>query len=440
MIKLVPLVALLVGSICVGQESLPATRASAESNLGGLRVVEDDARIAILRDDQAIFTYNKQSPPVPEGIDPIYHRSGFLHPVTTPSGKIVTATFPADHAHQHGIFSAWVRTSYDGREIDFWNLAGETGRVAHAQVNSTFNYAAGSGIEVVLIHRIVQEPVIDVLQETWKVVAYPTDGTFFCFDIESTQKALTDTPLVVQEYHYGGFAVRGPVSWLQAADQDDAKAAVREPSDFLNDLGSQRVKGNHEHARWVSLYGQIDGQSASITVLSQADNLRAPQAARLHPSKPYFCFSPCVDGEFTINKAHPLVSRYRYLVSDAKPDAAWIDRQWKNWCGEQEFAPVQGVLTRRGRPLADVEVAFYPELGGLPAKGVSDAQGRYTLRSSADHQDAKVGPGIFLFSTKRWDEVNRTWSEETLPAQYSEKGLGYEVMAQPNVVNFDLSL
>ena len=61
-------------------------------------------------------------------------------------------------------------------------------------------------------------------------------------------------------------------------------------AEFLNDLGSDRIKGNHEHARWVSLSGQNDGQPVTITVLCHRDNFRAPQAARLHPTKPYFVF------------------------------------------------------------------------------------------------------------------------------------------------------
>ena len=69
----------------------------------------------------------------------------------------------------------------------------------------------------------------------------------------------------------------------------------------------------------------------TIAVLSHSDNFRAPQTARLHPSKPYFCFAPCVDGEFSIDRSRPFQSRYRYLITDAAPDASWLDEQWKTW-------------------------------------------------------------------------------------------------------------
>jgi lysophospholipase L1-like esterase len=310
-------------------------RAAANSALGGLSVLETDAAISIFCGRQRLLVYNKQSPPVPEGLDPVYARSGFLHPVLTPQGKEVTATFPLDHAHQHGIFAAWVKTTYAGREIDFWNLPGRTGRVLHQRVVATFNQETQTGFEVDLVHQTATAPIVDVLRENWKVIAYPTDGRFYCFDIESHQRALTEAPLVIEKYHYGGMALRGRVEWVQGEKLSDAQGQPlkSEASEFVNNLGSNRQAGNHQPARWVALQGTIAGQPVSISVLSHAQNFRAPQAARLHPTKPYFCYSPCVDGSFVIDQQHPLHLRYRYLVTDAELDPEWIDQQWQQWCG-----------------------------------------------------------------------------------------------------------
>ena len=49
----------------------------------------------------------------------------------------------------------------------------------------------------------------------------------------------------------------------------------------------------------------LDRRDVTIAVLCHAKNFRAPQAARLHPTKPYFCFAPCVDGEFQVDAEHP---------------------------------------------------------------------------------------------------------------------------------------
>lgn len=299
-----------------------------------LKVVETDDVITVNYDDKVVVTYNKVSPPAPAGIDSVYERTGCLHPVSSPRGRTVTEMFPLDHPHQQGIFSAWVKTAYHGQPVDFWNLAGHTGRVLHERVVSTFQERDAVGFEVDLIHRAETMPPVDVLRERWKITVYTTDRTYHCFDLETHQTAITDRPLTVSKYHYGGIALRGPSRWRTAEDGDTQNHPdlAREPSQFLNDHGSDRVTGNHQHAKWVALSGSILGEPVSIAVLCHSGNFRAPQAARLHPSKPYFCFAPCVDGDFTIDRDHPFKARYRYLIMDVQPDNEWIDQQWKTWC------------------------------------------------------------------------------------------------------------
>lgn len=296
---------------------------------------QTEKTIAVVLDGTSVLVYNKQSPELPESLDSAYHRSGFLHPVSSPAGHVVTALFPLDHPHQDGVFSAWVNTSWNDRKIDFWNLAGGTGRVLHQKVVDVFCDETSAGFEVDLVHRIVEPPAADVLVERWKVTVWPTENSWHCFDLETTQSALTDVPLIINEYHYGGIALRGPTQWLQPTNKNagnDDKPT--EASDFLNDQGSGRIHGNHQKSRWVSLTGSLDRQPVSISVLCHAQNFRAPQSARLHPTKPYFCFAPCVEGEFIIDREHPFHARYRYLITDAPPDAAWLDQQWSDWCGE----------------------------------------------------------------------------------------------------------
>ncbi|MEM9658446.1 MAG: PmoA family protein, partial [Planctomycetota bacterium] len=300
------------------------------------RVRQTPEKIVILRGEKSMLTYRVTAPPAPDGIDPIYRRSGYLHPVNTPQGVAVTEAFPLDHPHQHGVFTAWVRTSYDGKPVDFWNLAAGAGRVLHERVVSIDAASESAGFEVDLLHRVESSPPVDVLRERWKIRAVATDDSHFCFDLETTQSAITDVPLVVLEYHYGGVAFRGPAQWLSPADREGSRpdSSGREPSAMLNNLGSDRRQGNHQRARWIALTGQVDGRSATTAVLGHRDNFRAPQSARLHPTKPYFCFAPCVDGEFVIDREHPYRARFRYLVTDAAPDAEWLDQQWQSWCGE----------------------------------------------------------------------------------------------------------
>ena len=142
-----------------------------------------------------------------------------------------------------------------------------------------FHDPDSAGFEVDLIHRAQTAPPVDVLRERWRITVRATDGDFYCFDLETKQSALTDKPLTVNKHHYGGIALRGPTRWLTSDDKAIRQRAdhVSTASGFLNDLGSDRIEGNLQHAKWVALWGEIDDQPVSIAVLSHHDNFRPPR-------------------------------------------------------------------------------------------------------------------------------------------------------------------
>lgn len=341
------LVALLAGVVFDSTDvsAEPPARAAQANAAPVLGFTETDEQLSITFGDQLLLAYNKKSPPVPEGIKPIYHRSGFLHPVNTPAGKTITATFPYDHAHQHGIFTAWSKATYDGAQVDFWNLFKGQGRVLHESVKmlpvatpADSKPPTSLSFQVTLLHRIVaKEPSVDVLRETWNVTVSQPNEAGYMIDLDLKQEALTSLPLICEKYHYGGVAVRGVTDWLIPKEANAKPAGgSEEPSTFLNNAGSDRLKGNHEPARWVAMSGKLAGDPAYIAALSHAKNFRAPQPARLHPTMPYFCFSPCVTEAFVIDKEHPFVGRYRFVVADGEPDSEALNHVWKAWCDQDE--------------------------------------------------------------------------------------------------------
>ncbi|MFN3193114.1 MAG: PmoA family protein [Aureliella sp.] len=300
-----------------------------------LSIEESDRDLSVRQGDRLIVAYKKESPTVPEGIEQVFQRSGCLHPIQTPDGRTITEMFPKDHPHQHGVFTAWVKTKYGDRKPDFWNLARGTGRVLHERILGQTVASGNATFEVNLIHRAAEIPRVDVLRERWTVSVRPTDGSYNCIDIDLKQTAVTDTPLIISQNRYGGFAVRGRSEWLAADDGAQGELPKREKCYMLTDQGADRIDGNHQRCKWVALSGELEGKDATIAVLSHPSNFRAPQSVRLHPTKPYFCFSPCVDGEFRIERDHPYTARYRIVVTDAAPDPEWLDHQWTKWSRDE---------------------------------------------------------------------------------------------------------
>ena len=92
-----------------------------------LKLIETDDTIRVTLRGKPVLRYIKKAQAVPQGVPQHFSRSGYIHPVYTPTGQELTGDYPADHAHQHALFFAWTKSSYNGQKVDFWNQAKDLG-------------------------------------------------------------------------------------------------------------------------------------------------------------------------------------------------------------------------------------------------------------------------------------------------------------------------
>ncbi|PHS04916.1 MAG: hypothetical protein COA78_15890 [Blastopirellula sp.] len=267
-----------------------------------------------------ILRYNTAYLDSPDPKQPYFGRSGFIHPLYDPAGHETTDDFPADHLHQHGIMFPWTKTSFRGHDIDFWNSKLQQGKVEHRQLLKTISGPVVGGFDASLAHiDITSDEPVDVLNETWQVRVYPSQS-YHLIEITSTQTCATKDPLNIKKYHYGGMAFRGNALWLNNSI-----------SDFLTSEGKTRKDGNHTQPAWVDTHGLLENIESGVTIIPHPSNFRYPQPVRLHPSKPYFCFTPQVESGFQIKPGTPYVSKYRYVVRTGTFDAKLTDRLYKDY-------------------------------------------------------------------------------------------------------------
>ena len=300
---------------------------------GQLSLTETDDTIRITLHGKPVLEYVKTARPVPKGLAKHYSRSGYIHPVYTPTGEEISGDYPLDHAHQHALFFAWTKSTFDGKKTNFWDQAKQLAGVEfrevvnvrrkEKQVSFTAKHAftVGSGDERV-----------DALHETWTVTVHLTPKDHFLFDLESVQECATDKSLILEKYHYGGMAFRGNSKWVKEKGDHNVN-----PGDlqFLTNEGKDRWNGNHTRPNWVALTGKLGKQDVSLTVFGGPKNFRAPQHVRLHPNKPYFCFAPSVAGKFKIAPGKKYVSRYRYLVTSEAANSKLINEHWRQYAKSQ---------------------------------------------------------------------------------------------------------
>jgi hypothetical protein len=298
------------------------TRA-ARADAGGLEAIADGDNVRLLAGGRERIVYVGGAGRLPNAdIEPIFRRGGYLHPVRTPSSRIVTGDYPADHRHHHGIWFAWTRTRFEGREPDFWNMGQGKGRVESVALERRWNGAVHAGLRA--RHRYVDSTSgspVAVLSEVWETRLYATPaGAYVIFDVDVEQTNVTASPLELPEYHYGGIGVRG-------ADAFTAADNVI----FLTSEGHDRHSGDATRARWAAFVGTVDGERAGLAVLGHPSNFRTPEPLRIHPTDPYLCFAPSRLGAWAIAAGATHRARYRFVAFDGAIDRAELDRLWTDY-------------------------------------------------------------------------------------------------------------
>ncbi|HEX7861522.1 MAG TPA: PmoA family protein [Verrucomicrobiae bacterium] len=281
-----------------------------------------EGKITLTVGEKKVLVYQGQESALPRPeIKPEFARGGYIHPVFGPSGRQITDDYPANHVHHHGIWFPWTKTTFEGRDVDFWNMGQKKGKVEFVKFAERWSGPVMAGFQAE--HRFVDlTPATPkaALNESWTVSTYNLSGAkFFVFDLVSTQTCATASPLVLPKYYYGGLGFRGNWAWNGA-----------QKTFFLTSNGeTDRKTGNETRGNWCHMSGDVDGTRTGIAILSHPENFRSPQPMRLHPTEPFFCFAPSQLGDWSIEPGKPYVSKYRFVVSDGEPDKAQIDALWE---------------------------------------------------------------------------------------------------------------
>jgi hypothetical protein len=283
--------------------------------------VEAGKQLVLRVGGKDVLRYNAALVDPPQGIEPIYARSGYIHPIWTPSGLAITNDFPTNHKHHHGLWMPWTKAVFEGRPVNFWEQGEGLGTVQCAAVDARVSGPVFCGLRA--RHRFMDLKAPGgpkaALDESWDVRAYAVDGGFLA-DFTSIQICAGASPLILKEYRYGGFGFRGSGEW-------EGKDGV----EFLTSEGRTRADGHGTRARWCLLRGKVGGKPCGVGFFCHPANFRFPQPMRIHPDEPFFNFTPCQAGDFAIEPERPYISRYRLFIFDGASGAEEMERLWAEY-------------------------------------------------------------------------------------------------------------
>ena len=122
-------------------------------------------------DGRPVAAYQTQpAVPLAGEAGPGVGRGGYLHPLRTPAGRVVTDDDVPGQPEQRGLWSAWGATRVDGRTPDFWHTGRGTGAVEFEGVLETWSGPVVAGFRA--RHRAVDRtvrPPLTAETETWEV-------------------------------------------------------------------------------------------------------------------------------------------------------------------------------------------------------------------------------------------------------------------------------
>jgi hypothetical protein len=293
----------------------------------------------VLQGGRTVLQYHRALSQPPAGYGPEFRRSGFIAPVRTPAGRIVTDTHPPNHKHHMGVWMPWTKTEFEGRKPDFWNLGAKTGTVRFVRLGPVVSGPVFASIEAHHEHVDLSAPGGEkvALKEVWTVRVWNVGGPdkgYFLWDLTSTQRGASDSPLKLPKYRYGGMGFRAARAW------DDNVCL------FLTSEGKTRKDGNETTARWCDVYGPVDGTHAGAVLMGHPENFRFPEPVRIHPTEPFFGFAPSQGGDWAIEPGKDYVFRYRFCVHDGLMKAETAERFWADF-GQPPVVRVAN--TARGR-------------------------------------------------------------------------------------------
>jgi hypothetical protein len=281
-----------------------------------------------------IFRYRHAMMEAPEGTDPLYRRKGaFIHPLYSPSGKVLTRIQPPDHYHHYGIWNPWTKTFFEGRQVDFWNLAAGQGTVRYKRTLSTSSGDLFTGFKVFHEHIDFSagggEKI--AMNEIWDVRAYEiriNEQPAWMIDFVFTLSCATDSAIELAQYRYGGgIGFRATEAW------------TNKNSNVLTSEGKTRANADATKARWCMLSGETaPGQTSGLVFMSHPENRAHPEPMRVWPEDAadgrgdlFFEFCPIRHEGWKLYPGKEYVLKYRLLVYEGGMEAETADNFWDDY-------------------------------------------------------------------------------------------------------------
>ena len=318
-----PLLAVAVAclTLCAGARAAAQAAKMTTSREGDAMVVKAG--------DKEVLRYQLKAPadaklPVESG--------AYLHPVTTPSGVVVTDVAPKDHPHHRGIFLAWVEM-HGKKDADFWGWGEHAPTKGRRIVNRGSTPAPsfrGTGWNA------SNEWVADGEQGLQEIVMGTVipDAAAKAYVIDLVYHLRAPEEVTLSRWAFSGFCVRTRGDGVLTAYSPAGEVKLPNPSHV-------KPESDWPDAAWYGYTLKFDdGKVAGVAVDNHPDN----PPTLWHNHRDVRMLNPCVvaPAEVKLKPKEPFVLRYRVVVHDGETPAKELDRLAAEWQSRRLPRPVEG--------------------------------------------------------------------------------------------------
>lgn len=277
-----------------------------------------------------VLTYQYETVYPPAGVDSAYQRSGFIHPLKTLNGHVLTRIQPEDHYHHYGIWNPWTHVLYEGDTLDFWNLVKKEGTVRFAKFENIRENAGE--FKVLHEHVVLKDGKEKVALNEFQTIKVSCPGeNYYLVDFTFDYACATDSPFKILEYRYGGFGWRATEEWHKGN------------SGILTSEGKTRVDADSTPARWCIVQGALGNDYGGVVMMSHPRNYNHPEPLRIWPVNTedrgdvFANISPTKNKDWLIESGNTYRLKYRLAVFDGKIPAEQAEQLWDEYA-RQDFA------------------------------------------------------------------------------------------------------
>ena len=289
-----------------------------------------------------LISYRYEMTYPPKGVDSIFKKSGYIHPIITPKGDTLTRIQPPDHYHHYGLWGPWTHTRIDTTRVDFWNLGEGMGTVLFKKFKTTSSGSVFSSFTATQEHwdfKTESAPQVALNEDLHVRLWNLGQADRYMFDYTTTFRTPLENGILFEAYRYGGgIGLRFNERWKS----DNCSVLTSE--------GKNRLEADGTNARWCIVTGESsDGQGTNgILFMSHPENRMHPEPMRIWPidanggrGDMFFEFCPIRHKEWKIEPNKDYQLNYRMVVFEGELTPEEAEAYWQSFASPLEIKVIE---------------------------------------------------------------------------------------------------